>query len=323
MNPPIDRRAFLKQAAAAGLIVGFPLAAAGEERAINAVLDCERPEAPVQQPARAQKGMEIVHRTPREITPLAPDEVVRRTLSRMKEEKKPGLVFLYPADGQLVAALTACLTSMVEAKSAAAHQVFAEAVLACVPAQEAGRFDGRRDGCNVLLIDHADGKAVDGELIDFKTPDALPRRLLSLLHGRANSRLQVTSALQRRALPEERRRKIDAAVAELSDVDYRVRTAAADRLVELSAGATAVLAYAAAGAEDPEVSGQLALVFSRLSGNAGVRERSPIGTVWVEEHVDPCPPCGMAAVPSRSRAFLQLICQPSAGGNVNAKASVR
>jgi hypothetical protein len=303
----------LKQAAAASLILGFPLLASGARPAGDAARNGARP-APAQERTGPIKGVPHVYRTPASVAPLAPDEVVKRTLARMKAESKPGMVFLYPADAESLAAVTAGLTAMLESEGSAAHVVLAGSVLACLPEREAGRFAGsfagRKRGCNVLLID-ADGRAVDGAAVDFARDD-LAARAVALLHGAGNARLRERAAAQRKALGEGVSARIDRGVRELSDASYRVRTAAADQLVELSAGAAAVLAEAAVLADDPEVSGQLRLVLARLARSGDVQARSPVGTVWVTERVDPCPPCGMAVVPQRSRAFLQLICQPDA-----------
>src|SRR5688572_22521512 len=111
MNPLMNRRMMLKQAAAASLILGFPLLASAGEPARDAVEKgvCK---LPVQQSAGPSKGAPLVHRTPAGVAPLAPDEVVKRTLERAKKEKKPGVVFLYPADANSLPAVTAGLTAM-------------------------------------------------------------------------------------------------------------------------------------------------------------------------------------------------------------------
>src|SRR5215204_1015073 len=77
MSATIDRRRFLKQAAAASLILGFPVLAAGQDQA-EVVL----PADPVQQPVVGKQP--FTYRTPSEIKPVAPDELVGSTLKRLR-----------------------------------------------------------------------------------------------------------------------------------------------------------------------------------------------------------------------------------------------
>ena len=161
MRSLIDRRTMLRQAAAASLILGFPLLASGGDRAANAVENDAR--AAAQQPAGPVKGVPVVHRTPAAVAPLAPGDVAKRTLERMKGEKKPGLVLLYPADVKSQPAVTAGLTAML-ASERLRRPLDLRRLGARVPAGAGGGSLRRRTSrVNVLLID-ADGRAVDGAL---------------------------------------------------------------------------------------------------------------------------------------------------------------
>ncbi|GEM_PF-2739424 len=278
MNHNINRRDFLKHTAAATVILGFPF--------FSRFADADD----------------------------APD-FLAEALARMKDERKPGVLILIPKDAGQANVLASVLAHILTPQNGAAHQIFCEAVVACVPTKTAARIEGVKADWTVVCLD-ASGKVIDGAALPInQCNEKLIPLATQILHGKDNERLKSAAQSQREKLDDKTFDRVRKAIENLGAQSSRLRELASQELVELAPRAPAILALAAVTTADAEVKARAASIFETIFESAPDDKPSaclPFGAKWEgrmvkAQPVDPCHACGMAVMPDASRKFLRFV----------------
>ncbi|MBL8797951.1 MAG: hypothetical protein JNM56_28900 [Planctomycetia bacterium] len=313
------RREFLQHTTSA--ILGFPFAACIADAA-----DAAKKPLPTNAADLPTKGQAPL--------PVAPEELLKAARERMKQEHKPGVVIVVPADAKAAGKLGNDLAALLGGKNPAcavgeprpfqqpstagagnldAHQLFCQAVFVCLPAEAARKaFPRLRADSAAFLFDDA-GKIVD----EVKASENLfsadfVSQLTSLLHGKQGERLAATAQAQRAALGKEAAQRADTALRSLDSEQFFIRQQASVVLGELAPRATALLAAELRKQPPLETRRRLETFFEQIYGEASEEKpsaRLPFGAQWQGMRVDTCPTCGRGSVAAPTRLFLRFLIQ--------------
>ena len=224
--------------------------------------------------------------------PITPLELA---LQRVKQDLKPAVVIVVPADAAASATLAAQLTDVLansrSRQARALDFLLAEAVFVCAPAaQVRNTFPTAPPKAAVLLVDQ-NGKVADS-LADGPGlfQEGCVQALTELLHGRKGERLAAAARIQRRSLGDLAGR-IDDAVRDLDSDHFRKREAASGFLAGSAERSTAVLIQAHLKTPSLEARRRLERLLDGVLASATWQFGStlPYGVQWGEAPTDGCP----------------------------------
>lgn len=296
---PQTRREFLKQSAAATLILGFPLL----ERL-----------SPAAEPAEGKDWL-------------------AEARERIKTEKKPALVLLFPADapgynrmaeglaqqldnGTAFVALTqpgiAC--NHVGPKDAAVQRLFCQAIFVCLPDERGRKEFPKIKADTAIVLLGLDGE-VAGELAN--DPELYGKdfgsKLTELLHGARGERLAAVNSAQREAIGKEAVTQLDAGLRDLAAEAFPVRQAAQKQLSPLAPRVPAALAAALRERPALDTSRRIDRLFDEIYTDSMKEKpgsRLPYGVVVQVSNANTCK-CGMTFTPADARLFLRFVTEKS------------
>jgi hypothetical protein len=292
----LGRREFLRRSAAATLILGFPFVG----RAVHAA-----------------DG------------PADPGDVLDLARTRIKEETKPGLVLLVPADPAAAVRMADELARLLDAgpkpgeklalgevpgrigpRDGAVKRLFCQAIFVCLPAERARKeFSNLKADTAVVLLDLA-GKPID----ELKAEPGLygkdfAEKMTDFLHGPEGDHLAATVAAQRAALGRDAAQQLDAGLRDLSDDVFATRQAANRQLSLLAPKATAALAAALRERPALDLSRRLERLFVEVYNDALTEKpgaRLPYGVQCTVVSANVCK-CGHSSTPADTRLFLRFL----------------
>ncbi|MBY0525742.1 MAG: hypothetical protein K2R98_20220 [Gemmataceae bacterium] len=300
----IARRQFLKDSAAATLILGLPFLSSGAESDSSPRWADLLEQARERMKREVKLGVLIV-------IPSRLDEVrkLQNDLSRFIGGHHP-TCGLYPTrerPGESPAVGTA---------EADAQALLCQAVFVCLPAAEARKaFPESKADAAVLLVG-LDGKIADSLKAEMDVfGKGFKEKLTELLHGKDGTRLNATIQAQRQALGKDGCARLDAALKDVTSNDFAVRQAATRQLEELAPRCTAELASIYRSKPPLEVTRRLDQIFA-VQFNAAPGDkpstRLPYGTHWVALEAScagygVAADCGLSRTPPPARQFLQFL----------------
>lgn len=318
----LARRDFLKYSGTA--ILGFPFVVAGAEAAEPAL----RPSAP-----RADL-LDGLHGKATPLQSATPDELLTAARERMKQECKPGVVILVPAEPNAASKLAADLATLLGGKKPAgavgdlvpadqppaaeagnpeAHQLFCQAVFVCVNAESVRKlFPQCQADTAALLLDPVGKPLAEAKASETLFSSGFVGQLTELLHGKQGERLATTIRAQRTALGKEAAERVDAALRALDAEQFFTRQQAAVVLGGLAPRATAQLAAELRKKPSLEKRRRVEYFFDEIYAAASEDKpsvRLPFGTQWQLVPAHACFACGRSAVPLPARLFLRFLVQ--------------
>lgn len=300
MSLPLPRREFLKQSAAASVILGFPFL-----------------HTSAQVPKNGSQA-----------------DFMKLAQERMKQENKPGIAIVVPPNPEAAELLGEQLARLIGVSGpltqvdrevrgkgihlfpigggdAATHRLFCQAVFVC-QATDPPPQPGPAIKPEVSLVLMGENgwpqERVTIGLDQFGKD--FTSTVTQLLHGEKGERLALTVKAQRAALGAEACAKFDKALAQLDADEFQTREAASKQLGQLAPRATALLAAALEKKPTPEVRRRLEEIFDNLHAATPQDKpglRMPYGAEWKTRTVDPCPPCGLSQAPNPTRVFLNFV----------------
>ena len=317
------RREFLKQTTTA--VLGFPFAVACAE-AVEPVPTKDMVAEDVRKLAAQAKGAPVKSATPEELLASAKD--------RMKQENKPGVVILIPAEPQAANKLANDLATLLGGKNPAravgesgrrgmpppagsgnpeAHQLFCQAVFVCLPAEAARKAFPKLQADSAALLLDSTSKVLD----ELKKSDTLfstgfASQMTGLIHGKQGERLAATIQAQRSGMGKEAADRVEACLRSLDSDQFFVRQQASAVLAELAPRSTALLAAELRKKPALETRRRVEYFFEEIYSAASEEQpsvRLPFGTQWQGQRVDPCPTCGLSSAAHSSRLFLKFLVQ--------------
>jgi len=315
------RREFLKQTTTA--ILGFPFAIACVDAA-----DAAKAPAGEYSPGPAAQGKA------KAALPVAPEELLKAARERMKQENKPGVVIVIPAEPQATNKLANELATLLGGKNPAcavgeaarrgmpppagagnpeAHQLFCQAIFVCLPAEAARKAFPKLQADSAALLLDSTGKPLD----ELKKSDTLfstgfTSQMASLIHGKQGERLAATIEAQRTGMGKETAERVAACLRSLDSDQFFIRQQASAVLGELAPRATALLAAELRKKPALETRRRVEHFFEEIYSAASEEQpsvRLPFGAQWQGQRVDPCPACGLSSAAHSSRLFLKFLVQ--------------
>ena len=236
------------------------------------------------------------------------NEWFRAALQRMKETRRYGIVLVVPADLRLRQTVGTRLRALLDGPSTAAHALFSEAVFICLtPELAAGRVQSGSETHTRILLD-PDGRRVVADTMAWATLQ--PRNFFGsfsrFLHGQDGQRLAGHARTIEQSLPDE----VRSALPRLDDASVHARSEASTLVLRHADRMIPYLVHQGLNGESPEARSRChALVeeFFRLSEAAHFGPRLPYGATRASVAADPCPACGLAVAPVRSRKLLRFL----------------
>ena len=226
-----------------------------------------------------------------------------QALDRMKKTDRHGIVLIVPADPRKRRDFGEALHRLLEGRHADVQALFNEAVFICLtPEIATGRVRPAGGRENRILLDPTGKRVAADQVESFVDPSKFVASFEPFLHGKAGERLAVHA------------RRIEARLG--ADVKRAIRRLDADTIEDREEAAGLILKKA------DSLIPYLAHL-GRTEGNLERRQRCrdliglhfrslaakrmPYGTNPVAQYIDPCPGCGMAIAPRRSRHFLSIL----------------
>jgi hypothetical protein len=234
-------------------------------------------------------------------------EWIPLALARMKATGRWGVVLVLPPEkerfafGQALWALTGIANEGIEAQP-----LFCEAIFSLLTAEQAKKKFAVVETTRRILL-ASDGKllASDEEVVDFRDPKEFSRSFRAFVHGKDKARLNQRAAEIEQTLSAELRDALGKLGSESPD-----EAAAAKLLLGRQAEALVIVLVQRAESSPVELVRKRAanLVTSHFASLDAKAPGSKIPYGATEpRYSDPCPACGMAVVPARSRMFFQFL----------------
>ena len=229
-------------------------------------------------------------------------------LRRMKETRRCGIVLVVPSDPRQRQAMGTQLRALLDAPYPDAHALFAEAVFICLtPELARGRVRSFFEKDNRILLD-PDGRRLEADRVDLSVfqPKSFAVSFTALLHGHDAARLEGHARAIEKTLPAE----IMHPLTQLDDASIDVRSEASAAVFAHADRMIPYLIHQGRNGTTEEARARCrALVeeFFRASAAERFGPRLPFGTSRAAVSADPCPACGLAVAPVRSRKLLRFL----------------
>jgi hypothetical protein len=260
--------------------------------------------------------------------------LLKAAQERMKQENKPGVVIVIPAEPQAANKLANELATLLGGKNPACavdewipfgmppsagagnaevHQLFCQAVFVCLPAEAARKaFPKLQADSAAVLLDRTGEPLEAVKASETLFAGGFTGEMTSLIHGKHGERLTAMAQAQRSALGKEAAERVEACLRSLDADQFFVRQQASAVLSELAPRATALLAEELRRRPALEKRRRVEQFFNEIYAAASEEKpsvRLPFGVQWQGRKVDPCGPCGLSSTPPPTRLFLKFLVQ--------------
>jgi len=279
MKNQIDRRAFIVQASAVPVILGFPFVIKGKSQ--------------------------------EEISKEIP-KILKEGLDRMKEEYKYGLIVVIPEGEKEQADLTKMLDTILKSSDEKIHELLSAGVWICLPEKEVQKhLEGSKKDEKLIAID-MQGKKLEGSKNIPEDMGFLITKLQLLLYGKKNIALQKWSEEAKGKFTKEDLGKIDESFSSLKEEESKKSS---EYLSGKMPKIVSLVVLSKLLSDVKDVRQRFTQIIEKYYASNPIEKngsRLPYGLKWETEidkdppH-DPCPGCGKAVIRQIERRFLRLV----------------